>query len=289
MARSSLVAGGGLGRRADAERGPRPSARPAGGRRGRLAGKVLRPSGGYETTDGGTFEAEFRGAVSGAEASGVGAAVALRRQVDERRSRLRPVVRGRDGDAGRWGREPHGALCRLAGGAGPGLGERGGGRRMALPVIVAHVAASASVPRYELRMRTYARAGAEYPIWQLPAAASPHLRVPVRVAELRGRNLELIEHSVMRRVAGGGLRPWRAGGRRAAALPLGEDTALILAACWSEPSARRAAATTCAPWRRASRRWSAMKASTGSAWRCTVGGRGAYSGRCAYSGGWECC
>ena len=69
---------------------------------------------------------------------------------------------------------------------------------MALPVILAHVAAPASVPRYELRVRTYVPANTKYAIWQLPAPATLHLRVPLRIAGLRGRNLELIEHSVMR-------------------------------------------------------------------------------------------
>ena len=41
----------------------------------------------------------------------------------------------------------------------------------------------------------------EYEIWQVPAPATPHLKAAVRVAGLRGRNLELVEHRVLRRLA----------------------------------------------------------------------------------------
>lgn len=40
----------------------------------------------------------------------------------------------------------------------------------------------------------------------MPAPATPHLRAPLRVAGLRGRNLELVEHRVLRRLAEVGLR-----------------------------------------------------------------------------------
>ena len=99
---------------------------------------------------------------------------------------------------------------------------------MALPVILAHVTAPTSVPRYELRVRTYAPAGTEYSIWQLPAPATPHLRVPRRIAGLRGRNLDLIEHSVVRRLARVGVRPRRPAGSERRRYLLGEDTALTL-------------------------------------------------------------
>jgi len=43
-------------------------------------------------------------------------------------------------------------------------------------------------------------------VWQVPAPATPHLRSPLRIAGLRGRNLELVEHRVLRRLAEGGIR-----------------------------------------------------------------------------------
>jgi hypothetical protein len=38
-------------------------------------------------------------------------------------------------------------------------------------------------------------------IWQVPAPATPHIKVPARIAGLRGRNLALVEHRVLRRLA----------------------------------------------------------------------------------------
>ena len=63
-----------------------------------------------------------------------------------------------------------------------------------------------SAPRYELRMRRRGPAEAEYEIWQLPNAATPHLQAETRVAGLRGRNLSLVEHRVLRRLAKSGVR-----------------------------------------------------------------------------------
>ena len=50
----------------------------------------------------------------------------------------------------------------------------------------------------------------------------------LRIAGLRGRNLELIEHSVMRRLARVGVRPRRPAGSERRRYPLAEDTALTL-------------------------------------------------------------
>ena len=89
-------------------------------------------------------------------------------------------------------------------------------------------ALAAGLPRYELRVQWHARADAEWEIWQLPTPAMPHLKTPVRVAGLRGRNLALIEHRLLRHLAKvkidlGGL-PFR----EARAFPLDEDLALGL-------------------------------------------------------------
>lgn len=64
----------------------------------------------------------------------------------------------------------------------------------------------ASAPQYELRARTWGPTDDELEVWQLPAPATPHIRSAVRVAGLRGRNLELVEHRVVRRLATSGVR-----------------------------------------------------------------------------------
>ena len=51
-----------------------------------------------------------------------------------------------------------------------------------------------SAPRYE------------HEIWQLPAAASPHVTSAHRVAGLRGRNLQLVEHRVLRKLSQAGVK-----------------------------------------------------------------------------------
>lgn len=60
-----------------------------------------------------------------------------------------------------------------------------------------HVSA---LPRYELRGRRLTGSDMEIEIWQLPACATPHIRQPTYVAGLRGRNLSLIEHRLLRRM-----------------------------------------------------------------------------------------
>lgn len=89
-------------------------------------------------------------------------------------------------------------------------------------------ALAAGLPRYELHVRLHAQTDAEWEIWQLPTPAMPHLKTPVRVAGLRGRNLALIEHRLLRRLAKvkidlGGLLL-----RETRAFPLDEDLALGL-------------------------------------------------------------
>jgi len=63
-----------------------------------------------------------------------------------------------------------------------------------------------SAPVYEVRARRHAPGDTEIEVWQLPSPASPHLTAAVRVAGLRGRNLELIEHRVLRRLSQAGVR-----------------------------------------------------------------------------------
>ncbi len=99
---------------------------------------------------------------------------------------------------------------------------------MAQPERISQIATPNSAPRYELRVRRRGPVDAEYEIWQLPAAASPHVTSAQRVAGLRGRNIELVEHRVLRRLSQAGVKL----GRRATATKRGyaltEDLALML-------------------------------------------------------------
>ena len=99
---------------------------------------------------------------------------------------------------------------------------------MARPDPLPNVPRPAAAPRYELRVRAHAAGDTEYAIWQLPAPATPHLRAPLRVAGLRGRNLELIEHRVLRRLARVAVRPRLPRNRTRQRYALPEDAALTL-------------------------------------------------------------
>jgi hypothetical protein len=63
-----------------------------------------------------------------------------------------------------------------------------------------------SAPVYEARARRHGPGDTEIEIWQLPSPASPQLPAPIRVAGLRGRNLELVEHRVLRRLSQAGIK-----------------------------------------------------------------------------------
>lgn len=83
-------------------------------------------------------------------------------------------------------------------------------------------------PQYELRARRHAASDNELEVWQLPGAATPNLSSPRRVAGLRGRNLGLIEHRLLKHlrrlgVDATGLLPGQE--RRS---PISEDEALRL-------------------------------------------------------------
>jgi len=64
----------------------------------------------------------------------------------------------------------------------------------------------ASAPLYEIRARHHGLGDTEIEVWQMPAAATPAVTSAVRIAGLRGRNLELVEHRVLRRLAQAGIR-----------------------------------------------------------------------------------
>lgn len=80
--------------------------------------------------------------------------------------------------------------------------------------------ATSALPRYELRLRHRAASDDELEIWQLPAPATPHIKVPVYVAGLRGRNLALIEHQLLQRLKRLGVS--------LAGLPLGDTRRFVV-------------------------------------------------------------
>ena len=85
-----------------------------------------------------------------------------------------------------------------------------------------------SAPRYELRVRRHGPVDTEYEIWQLPAIATPQVASATRVAGLRGRNFELVEHRVLRRLSQSGIKLRRSVDNRQDGYALTEDLALTL-------------------------------------------------------------
>ena len=85
-----------------------------------------------------------------------------------------------------------------------------------------------SAPRYELRVRAHGPVGTEYEIWQMPTAATPQVTSAVRVAGLRGRNLELVEHRILRRLSQSGVKPGRSADTLKRGYLVTEDLALTL-------------------------------------------------------------
>lgn len=63
-----------------------------------------------------------------------------------------------------------------------------------------------SAPQYEVRVRNHGVGDTEIEIWEMPSPASPQLASSLRVAGLRGRNLELVEHRVLRRLNQAGMK-----------------------------------------------------------------------------------
>lgn len=85
-----------------------------------------------------------------------------------------------------------------------------------------------SAPRFELRVRRHGTVDNEYEIWQMPTAATPQLTSAIRVAGLRGRNLQLVEHRVLKRLSQSGIKPVRSSDTTKRGYALTEDLALTL-------------------------------------------------------------
>jgi hypothetical protein len=73
-------------------------------------------------------------------------------------------------------------------------------------LMIVDIETQASAPQYELRARMWGPGDDELEVWQVPSPATPHIRSAVRVAGLRGRNLDLVHHRVLRRLTDAGVR-----------------------------------------------------------------------------------
>ena len=93
---------------------------------------------------------------------------------------------------------------------------------------IAQIETPESAPRYELRVRRHRPVDTEYEIWQMPAPATPQVTSAVRVAGLRGRNLELVEHRVLKQLWQSGIKLGRSADTRKRGYALTEDLALTL-------------------------------------------------------------
>jgi len=85
-----------------------------------------------------------------------------------------------------------------------------------------------SAPQYELRVRNHGPGDAEYEIWQMPASATPQVTSAIRIAGLRGRNLDLVEHRVLKRLSQAGIKLGAGTDNKKRGYKLTEDLALML-------------------------------------------------------------
>ena len=88
--------------------------------------------------------------------------------------------------------------------------------------------AARSAPRYELRVRHSRPGRYRYEVWQVPAAATPQVQEPLRIAGLEGRNLELVQHRILRILAEQGIRLVGRPGRTGFSRPVPETLAVRL-------------------------------------------------------------
>jgi len=85
-----------------------------------------------------------------------------------------------------------------------------------------------TTPVYELRVRRHPEQGLILEIWLRPSPNSPQLKEPLYVAGLGGRNLSLVEHRALRRLAKAGINLGGLPIQERRTFPLDEDLALTL-------------------------------------------------------------
>jgi len=131
-----------------------------------------------------------------------------------------------------------------------------------------------SAPSYELRTRRHGPSDTEIEVWQLPSPASPQLPSPVRLAGLRGRNLELVEHRVLRRLSQAGIKFSGQESQRKEGHRVTEDLALMLGLFVPHPRPN-AISGEHAGSRGGIEAMGREEAPTGSVWQCTAATHGA--------------
>ncbi len=97
---------------------------------------------------------------------------------------------------------------------------------MASPRSLRYGEAGQSVPRYELRVRQAGPGRDCYEVWQTPSAGTPQLRKSVRLGALEGRNLELVQHRILRILAERKVRLVGVPGRSGFSRPVPETLAV---------------------------------------------------------------
>lgn len=85
-----------------------------------------------------------------------------------------------------------------------------------------------TAPVYELRVRRDPSVGLWLEIWQRPSSNSPQLKEPLYIAGLKGRNLSLVEHRVLRQLSRVGIDLGGLPLDQRQTHPLDEDLALSL-------------------------------------------------------------
>ena len=85
-----------------------------------------------------------------------------------------------------------------------------------------------TAPIYRLQVLRSPTEGLGLEIWQRPGPSSPHLKEPRYVAGLKGRNLSLVEHRVLRTLKQAGIDLGGLPVDRKRTFPLDEDLALRL-------------------------------------------------------------
>lgn len=99
---------------------------------------------------------------------------------------------------------------------------------MASPRHLRYGEAGQSAPRYEMRIRRAGSGRDCYEVWQIPSAGTPQIRQPVRIAGLEGRNLELVQHRILRILAEQRIRLVGVPGRPGFSRPVPETLAVRL-------------------------------------------------------------
>ena len=99
---------------------------------------------------------------------------------------------------------------------------------MASPRHLRYSEAGQSAPRYEMRIQPAGSGRDCYEVWQIPSAGTPQIRKPVRIAGLEGRNLELVQHRILRILAEQRIRLVGVPGRTGFSRPVPETLAVRL-------------------------------------------------------------